>query len=538
MHSTIDEGSHTAALLSSIGRLLRRGLGDRCRAVTVLHPSSSSRPTSQAHPSSPDFIFIGIIYNAQNAFRLVDHGPAVDQNKSLLDEFKEIWGHKSELRRFKDGRIVESVVWEVNTADERAHVPSKIVHHLLDRHFSLNENTIETWQSSFDSTLRLPSVISREYLSSGSPTGFKGALSAFDNLVKIIKSLDNHLPLSVLLVSPISESLRYTSVISPVPLPTTLAAVLPPNAQYLHTIDIVLEFEKSSRWPDDLKAIQTIKLAFFECLATALMEAIDGLIAKVVIGDGIRDSPVVDQSILEIITPDGWAFNAHIWHDREIQLLDRVIDGTTNTLPHVVPQNKEHKKTREYHDALEAKEVFVTRFIHAPRHHRAIAALCHHYSAFSGTVRLVKRWLASHWLLQGHISEEAVELICASFFIKKRVPLTFDTDDQTAQHLVPCSKERGFATVVKFLKDWKWEDGLFVPLYGDISSAIPNDSIGTGSGSVWRVCSEFDPGGKIWTYCGPDLVSANRVKSLANATWSLLQQVELGRLDIRVGLTF
>jgi U3 small nucleolar RNA-associated protein 22 len=128
-------------------------------------------------------------------------------------------------------------------------------------------------------------------------------------------------------------------------------------------------------------------------------------------------------------------------------------------------------------------------------------------------------------------------LICASLFVQKGKPLTADVDlDEMAQHLVPGSKERGFATVVKFLKDWKWEDGLFVPLYGDEFSSTPNDSLRAGSGSVWRVCSEHDPGGDIWTYNGPDLVAANRVKSLAVATWSLLQQVELGRLDISVGL--
>lgn len=538
IHSTIDAGSPAAALLLVMDSILRRGLGDRCRAVTILHPSSQSRPTSQAHPFSPELIYIGIIYNPQNAFRLVDHGPSVDeQNKPALDEFRELWAHKSELRRFKDGRIVESVVWEVSTADERTHIPLRIIRHLLELHFSIPENAIETWQSSFDSVLRLPPVISREYLSSGSSTGFKGALSAFDNLVKSIKGLENDMPLSVLMVSPISESLRYTSVLSPVPLPPTLATVLPPNARHLSYIDIIIEFEKSSRWPDDLISVQTIKLAFFERLASALMKSVDGLVAKVVTGDGGHDSPMVDQSSLEIVTPDGWAFNVHIWHDREMQLLDRIIDGKANRLPHVVPKDKEHKKTKEYHDALEAKAIHLRRFIHAPRHHRAIAALCHHYSAFPGTVRLVKRWLASHWLLHSHISVEVVELICASFFIQKGNPPTVDLDvDQAAQHFVPGSKERGFVTVVRFLKDWKWEDGLFVPLYGSVSAETRSESIQAGSGSVWRVCSEQDPAGYMWTVNGPDVVVANRVKSLAGATWNLLQQVESGRLDIRVSL--
>ena len=518
--------------------IIRRGLGDRSRAVTVLHPSSTSRPTSQAHSSTPDVIFIGIVHNPQHAFHLVDHGPAADnQDQVALEQFRDFWGDKSELRRFKDGRIVESVVWEVTTADEMAHVPSMIIRHLLKRHFNISEGDVETWQTSFDSVLRLPQSISQEYLSSKILTGFKGALTAFDDLVRAIKKLDD-LPLALLNISPASEFLRYTSVFSPVPLPRTLAASLPGNSQYLAPMDIIIEFEKSSKWPDDLKAVQAIKLAFFERLASALIESVDGLIARVVVNDGVHRSDILDKACLEIITPDGWAFSAHIWHDREVDLLDRIISGNGN-LPHIVVRNKAKQKSAEYFEALEAKEIYLRCFIHAPQHHRAIAALYHHYSAFSGTVRLVKRWLASHWLLQSHISEEVVEIICASFFVDGGRASIVDMDtEQTSQHLVPGSKERGFSAVVQFLKEWKWEDGLVVPLYGlpltklaDVSTTSVNNVAHKG---VWRVSTEHDKEGHIWTRNGPDLVVAHRVRSLAAATWNCLQTLERAQIDIKV----
>ena len=374
--------------------------------------------------------------------------------------------------------------------------------------------------------LRLPQSISQEYLASKILTGFKGALTAFDDLVKAIKKLDDDLPLTLLNIIPTSEFLRYTSVFSPVPLPRTLAASLPENAQYLAPMDIIIEFEKSSKWPDDLKAIQTIKLAFFEHLASALMESVHGLKANVVVGDGVHTSDILDKAWLEIITQDGWAFSAHIWRDREATLLDRIISGNGN-LPHVV-KNKSNKKSAEYFEALEAKQIYLRRFIHAPRHYRAIAALHHHYSAFSGTVRLVERWLASHWLLQSHISEEVVKLICASFFVDSRTSIMDMDTEQTSQHLVPGSKERGFSAVVQFLKEWKWEDGLVVPLYG-----LPPASLADASTAplvnnithkdVWKVSTEHDREGHVWTYNGPDLVVARRVRSLADATWDCLQ---------------
>lgn len=70
-------------------------------------------------------------------------------------------------------------------------------------------------------------------------------------------------------------------------------------------------------------------------------------------------------------------------------------------MPHVTVTKDENKNGEEYQEALcEAS-------IHAPRHHRVIAALCHSHSAFAGTVRLVKRRFALHWLLWGGGEEVA-----------------------------------------------------------------------------------------------------------------------------------
>jgi U3 small nucleolar RNA-associated protein 22 len=135
-----------------------------------------------------------------------------------------------------------------------------------------------------------------------------------------------------------------------------------------------------------------------------------------------------------------------------------------------------------------------------------------------------------HWLLQSHISEEVVEIICAYFFVGGGRVSDMDTE-QTSQHLVPGSKERGFSAVVKFLKEWRWENGLVVPLYGpqpanlsDVSTPLVNNVIHKG---VWRVSTEHDKEGHVWTCNGPDLVVAHRVRSLADATWNCLQTLEL-----------
>ncbi|THU79980.1 Nrap protein [Dendrothele bispora CBS 962.96] len=551
IHTALDAGSAQNAILFSISSLLTRALGNRASSISILHPSPSTRPLSQANPSTLPKIQIGLSYDTEHAFRQVDHGPSAasaEADPESVEKFRRLWGDKAELRRFKDGSITESVVWEVKTVDEKSHIPVMIVRHILKHHFALGEDAVHTWQAPFDSLLRLPEQISRFYVGSGMAMGFKGALGAYDNLVKSVKALDdNELPLTLLNVHPISESLRYTSVFGPVPLTPALASALPMNARYLHPIEFILEFEKSSKWPDELKAIQKIKLAFLERIGSALMAATPGLTASVVIGEGSgEESDIQDTARLEIVTPEGWAFSARIWHDREATLLDRIISGT-GSLPHVTTKSAE-KKSKVYHDAVRAREVYTRRFIHSPAHHRAIAKLCHHFPAFAGTVRIVKRWFASHWLLHGHISEEAIELLCAAFFVEEGWEEEVDSgeseggENKRLRRDIPGSRERGFANVIRFLKDWKWEEGLQVPLYSPSPSLTEQDKglsskkaePTTAVPGVWRIFTLRDPKGTAWTSRGPDVIVARRISALAQATWKCVRNMEeSGKVNVQ-----
>ncbi|KAJ8522745.1 hypothetical protein ONZ45_g757 [Pleurotus djamor] len=559
----LDHGSSTSALLASMDAVIREALGNRCKASAILHPSSSPRPLTQAVPATSELthILIALVLDSQHAFRLVDHGPAADESDtSVVERFREFWGDKAELRRFKDGRIVESVVWDVQTPEERSQVPAMIVEHILRLHFGVRVDQVQTWQKPFDALLKLPPSISSVYQQAGVAAGFKGALAAFDQVVKNIKALDDKLPLSILNISPSSSFLRYTSVFAPVPLPASISPLLPPSARYLPHLEFIIEFEKSTRWPDDLSAIQKIKLAFFERIATALMASVNGLSANVVVGDGPTDSDIQDKARLELITKDGWAFSARIWHEREAELLDRVLDKKP-LLPHIVAAMPNYKPPtgKDIREAQEAKELYLRRFIHGPRHHRAIAALCHQFSAFAGTVRLVKRWFSAHWLLGGHVSEEAVELLCASVFVGdgKNVGIELEGDESNSSDrpTIPATKERGFAMVIDKLRSWEWMNGMFVSLYGrrvsggvggvdgdgdavmdgvpDTTSPSRGSKIPPSHKGVWRLRTVEDPLGNVWTSHGPDAVVARRIHALSEATWGVLQSVDDGNLDTK-----
>ena len=108
--SVADHGSAYNALIVTIASTLRRGLGNRAKAIVVLQPSSDIRPLAQAFPAS-SILHLGIIFDTDYAFCLVDHGrSAEEQDSEQTKAFHNLWGEKAELRRFKDGKIVESVV--------------------------------------------------------------------------------------------------------------------------------------------------------------------------------------------------------------------------------------------------------------------------------------------------------------------------------------------------------------------------------------------------------------------------------------------
>ncbi|KAI0300071.1 Nrap protein [Multifurca ochricompacta] len=507
IHDVYDNGSFSSALIASLSTYLRKALGPRVKALAILHPSSQPRPISQGLPASHSTVFLGLILDPEYAFRLVDHGPGAAEAQSHMTEaFRELWGSKAELRRFQDGSITESVVWHVLDSDERAHIPAMIVRHILEEHFGIREDAVTSWQFKFDALLRLPPFIASQCRAAG----FRAALASFQKLASSIKALGQELPLAVINISPIAPELRYTSVFAPISVPVRTVSTPRPYSRYVPLMPLNLEFEKSARWPDDLVAIQKMKLAFLERLAQVLAKAIPGLHARIAITLPPGVPTTADHAQLEITTPDGWAFSLRVWHDREATLLDRVLHASNVSC-----------SSHDLENAHIARRLYTRRFIAAPLHHRAVAALYHRFVAFGGTVRLVKRWLAAHWLLRLHVSEEAVEVLCAAVFVGVGL----------AQ--VPTTRERGFACVVRLLRDWNWLEGMSVMLYGiseqrhdTYSSAV------SGAKGVWMLKTEADPDGRMWTMDSPDVVAALRVRALAQATHAYLQGIESGLLDV------
>ncbi|KDQ16670.1 hypothetical protein BOTBODRAFT_30589 [Botryobasidium botryosum FD-172 SS1] len=524
----LDHSSAVSALVHSLGSVIRQALGTRVKVAAMLQPSSQPRPLDQSRPVSSTLLEIGLVLDPTQAPRLVDHGPPADDVEGG-ENFRDFWGEKAELRRFKDGSISESVVWEVGKdPQDRQNIPGRIVQHVLHRHFGIEGDKIAAFQPQYMSVLTIPADVERILVPAATnSTSFRPVMDAFDQLNKTLKAMDV-IPLSLVTMSPVSDGLRYASALPPFAVDLERYAALPDCAKHIPAFDVTLQFERSAKWADDLCAIQKLKLAFFERIATGLSDALPGTKAAVALDRYAQD--IEDNCSLEMLLPSGFAFRARIYHDREQTLLERILADKKDT-----PDSKRR-------EAQAALDLHRRRFIAAPRHHAAITALYHRSPSFSPCVRLVKRWFSSHYI-SPHISPELIELLCAHVYLS---PGSSDA---------PGSAPTGFARIMAFLKGWNWREELVtVPLYSaagvepqnrvkfpDHKQFQAQEAFKTARAidpafhkATWCIATEEDLDGTAWSLGGPKGIVADRVRQLATASLACLEAgVTEGNLNVQ-----
>ena len=112
---------------------LTKGLGNRARSVCVL--ASDARQ-----------MLIGISLDPNEAFRTLDVGPSSDE-KEAAAAFREFWGTKSTLRRFRDGRICEAVLWQEVSSQTKElmdiSVLEQVVTFVVDQHADVDASCVQ-----------------------------------------------------------------------------------------------------------------------------------------------------------------------------------------------------------------------------------------------------------------------------------------------------------------------------------------------------------------------------------------------------------
>ncbi|KAL9627441.1 MAG: hypothetical protein Q9204_006564, partial [Flavoplaca sp. TL-2023a] len=178
------------------------GLGSRATLVypqilgTSIWPVDSPAP----HPDDSPGTSVGLLLDPEHCQRTVDRGPPIE-DKAASAVFQKFWGDKAELRRFKDGTILESVIWD-NPGSSRSVIDS-IISHILNRHFGLIDQTSRSGSSEAFARF-LPQQRSSQ---SDMLEPFKDVMSSFESLCKSIRAMEG-LPLQIRQIFAVSPQLR------------------------------------------------------------------------------------------------------------------------------------------------------------------------------------------------------------------------------------------------------------------------------------------------------------------------------------------
>ncbi|KAI8896177.1 Nrap protein [Globomyces pollinis-pini] len=461
----LDHNNMTHFSLRHLGHILSTALTDR---VTCLSVSSAVVPMWSVNEQTPDLnipqdITIGMVLHAENSLRQVEHGPSAE-DQDLITKFRALWGNKAELRRFQDGSITESVVFECDgTVSQRSLLVARMTTYLLERHFKVNKASGVTFWAGLGNEFLSP-VAYPEISQS-----FQPIMSAFESLSKELRALD--LPLAIHDILPRSDSLTYSSVFFPQP------NVDGQLSSLAHPADFLIEFEASGKWPDDIQAIETMKKAFYIRIVTAISDSGSDTRARVCVGEG-------NESFLDITHSSGHFFRAKIQQTRVISLLEKALKASPDkSKPQLQTYLKKVKRD----------------LIHKPQHASQISNLCLRYPFLGNTIRLAKRWVSSHLLLspfENGIAPELIEIICSRIFV---TPTTFG---------IPSSGWTGFVRFLDLLQSWKWSsEPLIVQLGTEKVSVDLTDEIkekfltlsnaGVGHISMF-VATDLDPDSSIW----------------------------------------
>ena len=428
----------------------------------------------------------------------MDHGPSATQIEEC-NEFRAFWGNKTALRRFKDGRVEEAVVWRAGQGCEP--VWQQIAHYVLLRHVDITlAQSLRCSGPEYESLLCLDGLHSADYLSHYSRLD-----SAFTKLERAV-SVTDLLPIGIRQLRPADARLRY-------------ASIDPGQQGARHSqsgILVVLQLDGSGKWPDDLTAINKTRTACNLRLAQWLrrrspsIHTAPGYLFRTSVQESI---PVLDVKI------DGVTFRVDLHIEQHGAILERDIRLHTQVV---------HRKDQ----ALLRLRDFRKNYIQQPLHSQAVRNHCIRNPVLSPAIRLMKLWISSH-LLSDHLPSEIIEVLVIYVF------LSFEASVR------PSSPMAIFFQVLHFTSRWNWqadpillfdEDGIESLEYElaqrrFYSSRRQDPYMRKG---VIFMATKYDTDGYTWTARRPSIISVTRLISLADAAMHVLKKHQW-HTELKVG---
>ncbi|KAM9392296.1 nucleolar protein 6 isoform 2-T2 [Pholidichthys leucotaenia] len=486
-------GDYIHAVLPFILSLLLQGLDQRIYLLTHSLSSDPKWPVDSEAPkykTQPPLTF-GLLLKPEFADSVLERGPPADNLKAV--EFRQLWGPRSELRRFQDGAMTEAVLWDGKSTCQKRLVPRQIITHLLDLHADVPDSCVRYVGTMVDDVIATGS----EVPSTGEDESLV-VIQAFDDLSRKLWKLED-LPLSITAVQGAHPALRYSQVFPPRPLKLDYSffdrdkisrSLLPKEAKpcpaYITPIKVICHMEGSGKWPHDRLAVCHIRAAFHIKLGELLKKHHNYT---------CRPCPTHLD-----VWKDGFVFRIQVAYHREPQILRESVNAEGLL---VVRDNEEAR-------ALEMAT------IHKPLLTSTLHGLQQQHPCFGAVCRLAKRWLGAQ-LFSDDITEDTADLLVASLFL------------QPAPFTPPSSPQVGFLRFLHLLSSFDWRNNpLIVNLNDQLTAAdyteIKNEFMASRESlPVMFIATPKDKKLSLWTKQAPSIQMLQRVMVVATESLKVLE---------------
>ncbi|KAI1498438.1 nrap protein [Biscogniauxia marginata] len=480
----------------AVYRILKKALGERAEFIHIEVPKTTAWPVSGTPlKARNDDVIIGVIVDPVKAAQGREFGPAYEQKKEAT-KFREFWGEKADLWQFPDGQIKESLDWTEYASLGYSGISEAIIRYILKLQLGVSDGNIEFYGREPPKGIDLLSTDS---------TAFDSVRKAFQTFDRDIRDLED-LPLHVRKIDPIAPELRQASLHAP---------DFNSTKQLSKPMEVCVSFEASGKWPDNIAAIQRLKIALLLKVGSSLEESKDEI--KTHIGLESTDRDTENLAFLDVVYENGVTFRLRVSSDQEETLLDRLTKD----------------KTAERHIRTEAADLlaaFKLTYAVLPLHNQTISTFCSRFPALSPSIRMVKQWFNSH-KLSHYFNDALIELFVLQAFL---TPFPWPT---------PTCAVTGLLRTLQLLSRWDWRDE---PLVVDSSNSLSSSQrleINTRL-DAWRkldpnmnrmvlfVATSHETSGVAYTRDGPPKVVTTRMTTLARSASKLVKDKGVD-LDIR-----
>lgn len=226
-------------------RVLKLGLGQRIQYILPFQDRAMDWALTENPPRCCEYLYLGFVVNPELAFNLAEKGPPYIASEASV--FRAFWGRIAKLRRFQDGSILESIIWnrQEDMPWEKRQIPMKIITCVLGHHFKLDCDDFECIGTQFDNVFRLNRAFKLDKLNNDIPATIDAqaqslsVIREFDELAQNLQSLTNA-KIHIVGVSGISPVLYYCDPQPVLP----MARIIDGQFRTLHVINVVLQLGK------------------------------------------------------------------------------------------------------------------------------------------------------------------------------------------------------------------------------------------------------------------------------------------------------